>query len=297
MKKSKVKPQVLVRQARSADRDAVFKFCRKTWSWGDYIPRVWDEWLKDRRGRVFVAILDGKPVGVSHLSMDSPREVWLSGARTDPSYRRMGIATAITKKCLKYAKAKGAKVARLTTGSNNKAAQALLKKMGFKPITEFVESKTEKMRKEESTNSRWARQDETDAIWNYLQTSKVFRRAAGLYTVLFHWFSLEKHELERFIQQQKAIIHFSKRDRIDGLTLIDDTVAKEWQEKTIQTCLIDGNFTATCEMIKFLKTYCHAAGIKKIYRFACNHKQTLSAFEELGFEEPDSIDIVYEKKL
>jgi RimJ/RimL family protein N-acetyltransferase len=297
MKSSKSKPKIHVRKARASDREAVFKFCKKTWSWGDYIPEVWDKWLKEKSGRVFIATIDDVPVGITHLSIDKPHEVWLGGARTDPNYRRMGVATAITKKCLDYAKRKGAKVARLTTESDNIAAQAVIKKLGFKPTAEFTEMTTEKIARENSTNSKWAEETEADAAWNYLQTSESYRKAAGLYTTLFHWFSLKKHDLKRFIEQRKAILHLSARGEIDGLTLIDDTTAREWHENTMQTCMIDGDYNEAFDMIKFLKSHCHAVGVKKIYGFTCNHKPIVTALEKLGFEQPDSMEIVYEKKI
>ena len=297
MKSSKTKPKIHVRKARVSDREAVFKFCMKTWSWGDYIPEVWDKWLKEKNGRVFIATIDDVPVGITHLNIDKPHEIWLGGARTDPNYRRMGVATAITKKCLDYAKRKGAKVARLTTESDNTAAQAVIKKLGFKPTAEFVEMKTEKIAEEKSKNSRWTEETETDAAWNHLQTSESYRKAAGLYTTLFHWFSLEKHDLKRFIEQRKAILHLSVRGEIDGLMLIDDATAREWHENTMQTCMIDGDYNGTFDMIKFFKSHCHALGVKKIYAFTCNHKPITTALEKLGFEQPDSMEIVYEKKI
>jgi RimJ/RimL family protein N-acetyltransferase len=298
MKSGNVKPKIYVRKARGSDREAVFKFCEKTWSWGDYIPEVWDKWLKEKSGRVFIATTDGVPVGITHLSIDKPHEVWLGGARTDPNYRRMGVATAITQKCLDYAKRKGAKVVRLTTESDNIAAQAVIKKLGFKPTAEFVEMKTENIAEEEnSTNSKWAEESEADAALNYLQTSESYRKAAGLYTVLFHWFSLEKHDLKRFVEQRKAILHLSERGEIDGLTLIDDATAREWHENTMQTCIMDGDYNAVFDMIKFLKSHCHALDVKKIYGFTCNHKPITTALEKLGFEQPDSIEIIYEKKI
>jgi RimJ/RimL family protein N-acetyltransferase len=297
MKISKSKPKIHVRKARASDREAVFKFCEKTWSWGDYIPEVWDKWLNEKSGRVFIATIDEVPVGITHLSIDKPHEIWLGGARTDPNYRRRGVATAITKKCLDYAKQRGAKVARLATESNNIAAQAVIQKLGFKPIAEFTEMTTKNVAKENSENSRWAEKIETDTIWDYLQTSESYRKAAGLYTTLFQWFSLEKNDLKRFIEQRKAVLHLSARGEIGGLTLVDDTTAREWHENTMQTCYIDGDYNATLDMIKFFRSHCHALGIKKIYGFTCNHKPIITALEKLGFEQPDSMEIVYEKKI
>jgi RimJ/RimL family protein N-acetyltransferase len=297
MKSSKSNPKIHVRKARASDREAVFKFCKKTWSWGDYIPRVWDKWLEEKSGRVFIATIDHVPVGITHLSLDKPHEIWLSGARTDPNYRRVGVATAITKKCLDYAKRKGVKVARLTTESDNIAAQAAIKKLGFKPTSEFVEMAAEKLVKENGRNSNWAEKTDTNAIWNYLQTSEAYRKAAGLYTVLFHWFSLEKEDLKRFIEQRKAIVHLSEKSKIDGLVLFDDVTAQEWHENTIQTCYIDGDDTAVLDMIRLLKNHCHTIGIKKIYGFARSHKPIITALEKLGFEQQETSEIVYEKKI
>jgi len=210
----------------------------------------------------------------------------------------MGVATVITQKCLDYAKRKGAKVVRLTTESDNIAAQAVIKKLGFKPIAEFVEMTTENIAEEEnSTNSKWAEESEADIAWNYLQTSESYRKAAGLYTVLFHWFSLKKHDLKRFIEQRKAILHLSAKGEIDGLTLIDDATAREWHENTMQTRMIDGDYNGAFDMIKFFKNHCHALGVKKIYGFTSNHKPIATALEKLGFEQPDSTEIVYEKKI
>jgi RimJ/RimL family protein N-acetyltransferase len=297
MKSLKAKSKIYVRKARSSDREAVFKFCEKTWSWGDYVPRVWDRWLKAKNGIVFVATIDGVPVGISQLSIDKPHEVWLGGARTDPDYRRMGVATAITKKCLEYAKQKGAKVARLVTESDNIAAQAVLRKLEFKPVAEFVETVTEKITKEKSRNSKWAEKNETEAIWKFAQTSETYRKAAGLYTILFHWFSLGKQDLKRFVEQQKAILHENEKGEVNGLTLIDDTTAREWRESTMQTCYIDGGYDAALDMIKILKNHCWDTGVKKIYGFTCNRKPITRALQEIGFKPPDSTEIVYEKRI
>jgi len=297
MESRNLKPKIYVRRARSSDRRAVFKFCEKTWSWGDYIPQVWAKWLKDKNSRVFVATINDVPVGIAHLSIDKPHEVWLSGARTDPNYRRMGVATGIIKKCLEYARRKSARVARLATMSDNIAAQAALQKWDFKPIAEFLGMVAEDVRAERSEHSKWAEESKTQAIWNYLQTSEAYRKAAGLYTVLFHYYSLEKQDLSHFIKLQKVIMHVNEKSEVDGLTLIDDTTAKEWRENSIQTCYVDGDYNTVLDMIKFLKSHCHALGVKRIYGFACNHQPITTALQKLGFKPPEAIDIVYEKKI
>jgi ribosomal protein S18 acetylase RimI-like enzyme len=297
VKKGKTKSKILVRKARSSDRETVFDFCRKTFPWGDYIPRFWDSWLKGEKGRLFVAAIDGVPVGIMHLSIDKPREAWLRGARTDPDYRQMGIATALTRKCLEYAKREGVRTVRLETQSDNLAAQGVLKKVGFKPVAEFVHMRLKDMAEEESHNSEWADKTQTEAIWNYVQPSEVFRQAAGLYTIIFHYFSLGKQDLKQFIQQRKAVIHENETGEIDGVLLIDDTMKREWNENTIQTSYVDGGRNSVSEMAKFLKSHAHTEGINKIHAFVINSKSMITAFQELDFVPEDTIDIVYAKKI
>jgi RimJ/RimL family protein N-acetyltransferase len=297
MNRGEAKPKILVRKARSSDRETVFDFCRKTFSWGDYIPRFWDSWLKDEKGRLFVATINGVPVGIMHLSIDKPREAWLRAARTNPDHRRVGIATALTKRCLEYARRKDVKIVRLETQSDNLAAQAVLKKVGFKPVAEFIHMRLEKVVAEKSRNSKWADTKRTEAIWNYVQSSECFRQAARLYTIIFHYYSLGKQDLKRFTAQRKAIVHENRRGEIDGVLLIDDTMKQEWHENTIQTSYVDGNHNSVSEMAKFLKNHAHAQRINKIHAFIINNKTMITAFQEVGFVPEDTIDIIYAKKI
>jgi ribosomal protein S18 acetylase RimI-like enzyme len=298
MNGAKAKLQIHVREARDSDREAVFEFCRKTWSWGDYIPHVWDKWLREANGKIFVAASDDeKPIGISHITIDKPGEAWLSGARTAPNYRRMGVATAITMKCLEYAKSMGVKVARLVTESDNKAAVAAVQKIGFKPVAEFLEMELEGVSKAESLSSSWASASQLETVWRYLQSSEVYRLSSGLYTLLYHWYSLDRHDLERFIEQRKAIVYGGGGGAVCGLMLVDDAVASEWHENSIQTCYIDGDFEAALDMTKFLLAYCQEKGIEKVYGFTCNHPPIVEALERLGFKKPEIKAIVFEKHL
>src|SRR5258708_21232622 len=73
-----------IRPARPEDREAVLAFSAHTWEWGDYIEYVWDEWLHDPQGMLFVATSDGQPVGIGHMRMLTKTEAWLEGLRICP---------------------------------------------------------------------------------------------------------------------------------------------------------------------------------------------------------------------
>jgi hypothetical protein len=52
------KSKIRIRRANQLDKRIVLDFCKHTFGrWGDYLPEVWDEWVKDRKGIFFVATL------------------------------------------------------------------------------------------------------------------------------------------------------------------------------------------------------------------------------------------------
>src|SRR5258708_37361365 len=114
-------PQIEIRPARSEDREAVLAFSSHTWDWGDYIEYVWDEWLHDPQGMLFVATSDGQPVGVGHRRMLTKTEAWVEGLRVDPGFRRQGVASPLYDAQLADARRRGATIARLITSSTNTA--------------------------------------------------------------------------------------------------------------------------------------------------------------------------------
>lgn len=288
--------KIVVRPAKPSDREQVFKFCEQTWEWGDYIPQVWERWLKQPNGKLFVAVINKTPVGIGYVAITKPGEAWLEGARTNPAHRRRGVATAIANASLQFALQRGAKTARLVTEFDNAAAKTVLKKLGFQPVSEFVETTCEKMDDEKSGKSRSAKKKDEENLWRFLQTSECFKKSAGLFTKLFTWFSLGEPELKSFLKERKAVI-YEENSVISGLMLIDDKVSEVWKENSVQTCYVDGNRKAVVDMIRFLKQHCRKSKIAKIYGFACNHKPVTSALLQMGFEPHGSSKIIYEKTL
>ncbi|HLY30181.1 MAG TPA: GNAT family N-acetyltransferase, partial [Ktedonobacterales bacterium] len=136
---------LIVRRARSEDRDAVLAFCARTWGDdGDYIPYVWDDWLADmngesaRHGVLLVATLDERPVGITHIRLLSEDEAWLEGVRVDPTERRAGVGRAMIAQALKAAQARGATVARFFTDETNIASQRLFEGFGFTRVAQMI---------------------------------------------------------------------------------------------------------------------------------------------------------------
>ena len=118
------------------DRDAIVAFCQNTFSWGDYITDVWERWLADADGRMFVGLVDERPVSVMHVALAGAR-AWMEGMRVHPDFSRHGIASALEAAGRAFAQERGCRVARLATSIKNVAAHGMLNAVGYRRAAQF----------------------------------------------------------------------------------------------------------------------------------------------------------------
>jgi len=84
---------LMIREANIEDKTHVLKFCKDTFSWGDYIDQVWDSWLSE--GNLFLCE-NQFPIGICH-AFYSKDQIWIEGVRIDPNFRRQKIASELVK--------------------------------------------------------------------------------------------------------------------------------------------------------------------------------------------------------
>jgi ribosomal protein S18 acetylase RimI-like enzyme len=126
-----------VRPARQSDKAPLMSFIKDVWGGHDYIPSVWDHWLRNKQGKMFVIEADGKPVGMNRVKFLEDGSAWFEGARVHPAFRGRGFATMLGDNSMKFARARGAGVFRLTSGSRNRAAHRQIRRMKFREAARF----------------------------------------------------------------------------------------------------------------------------------------------------------------
>jgi len=172
--------ELQIRPARAEDKEPVLAFCAQTWEWGDYLPEVWDFWLTDPRGKLLVADYGGRPVAVVHAWMISPTEGWLEGMRTDPRYRRRGIATRLNAGAVSMLREMGARVVRLASHSENVEAHRVVERAGFQRAGAFVPFEAEAATESEDEPLVTLSPNDLELVWHFLDRSNVFPIAGGL---------------------------------------------------------------------------------------------------------------------
>jgi ribosomal protein S18 acetylase RimI-like enzyme len=172
-----------VRPARPEDRDAVLAFCAHTWTGGDYIEYVWDDWLKDDRGVLLVGLFEGKPVAINHMQLISDDEAWLEGIRVDPAYRREGFGRIMTSRGLVAAREQGANVARLITSTDNLASQKMVARFGFDRVAEMVRFRGRALAPDddlEMASPTHPGPEDFERLWEWLVQSNLAPLTGGL---------------------------------------------------------------------------------------------------------------------
>ncbi len=213
-----------LRDARGEDKPFVLKFCERTWAdYGDYIARVWDTWIKDRRGRFIVAEINGIPVGIAKITDFGRGEIWLEGLRVDPRYRGLGIANALNKEVLRTLRRIKPRVVRYCTGYSNRASRHIGEKFGFKVLTRFryywCSARRGKLKGSVATQSDW------NLVLDFILNSRFLRKSCGL--IAEGWtFREVTTKLLRYYLRRHRIVILKKEDEITGAAIYTDEPAE-----------------------------------------------------------------------
>ena len=171
-----------VRPARPEDRAPLMSFIKDVWGGHDYIPIVWDRWLQNRQGKMFVVEVSGVPVGMSRARLLEDGCAWFEGARVHPAFRGRGLASMLGEKSMEFASARGARVFRLTSGSRNRAAHRQIRRMRFVEKARFSVYEPPKGTEPRPTGgANRTRPDELPAVMRLFRKQREFRLGAGVF--------------------------------------------------------------------------------------------------------------------
>ena len=292
-------PHIEIRPARPEDREAVLAFSAHTWEWGDYIEYVWDEWLHDPPGMLFVATSDGQPVGVAHMRMLTKTEAWLEGMRVDPAFRRQGIGSALYDAQLAEAKRRGATTARLITESTNTAAIRILEQTFMRQVGAYVPMHALPV----TTPSRNTYGMETptlattadiDDIINYLNVSNIFPAVGGLYYQGFIAFSITGELLKEKVAAQQIYL-LRRWDRLDGLAIAELSYGQRGKHLFIG--YIDGTTESISLIAYALRTKLPELGLEGVSAHVPDLIMVRDAFTGAEYESDGHIFYTYERSL
>jgi RimJ/RimL family protein N-acetyltransferase len=210
---------ITIRPARKSDKNEILSFCINTFSWGDYIDRVWDYWYSEKNGQIFVVESGVEKIAMSHVAIcPAGKGIWVEGVRVRPDHRRSHIATMLLAKMLEYGRRKGAREASAIVDATNFASQSMMEKNGFKVVSKWIYYNVLGTPRHQESNARIANADDIDDIWQYLQQSKIYRLSGKRYVKAWHWYTFDCRALLNFVKEERVIVTGLP---IDGIAIIN----------------------------------------------------------------------------
>jgi GNAT superfamily N-acetyltransferase len=292
-------PQLEVRRAREEDREAVLAFSSQTWEWGDYIEYVWDEWLHNPQCALFVATMDGQPIGVANIRMLNATEAWLEGMRVDPAFRQHGIASALFEAQITEALRRNALTARLITESTNTAAIPLIERGFMRRVSALAPFHAEPVttpskRQYGMDTPTPATAADIDDIIDYLNVSNIFPAVGGLYNQGFTAYSITGELIAKKVAAQQIYI-LRRWDRLDGLVMVEP---RERQgKKHLFVGYIDGTTESISLIAYALRAMLPESGLEKVRANIPDLMMVRDAFVGAEYEENGSVFYTYERSL
>jgi N-acetylglutamate synthase-like GNAT family acetyltransferase len=284
---------ITIRPARRSDKDEILRFCINTFSWGDYIDRVWDYWYTEKNGQLFVVESGGEKIAMSHVAIcPEGKGIWLEGVRVHPDHRRSYIATRLLAKMLEYGRRKGAQQASAVVGATNFASQSMMEKNGFKIVSKWMYYSAVGTPRHQESNARIANADDIGDIWQYLQQSKIYRLSGKRYVKSWHWYEFDRRALLNFVKEERVIVTGRP---IDGIAIINK--CGYWDRANIlQIVYLDiASASSLFDLISFIMNL-YLNGKFDGLQLACYDSKRLSSFiNKLVIKEHEQF-ILYNKQ-
>lgn len=279
---------VVCRPALSKDTDEVMELSSHIWDGGDYIPRVWDEWLADPDGLLGVAEWRGRVVGVFKLTKFQEREWYLEGLRVHPDVQGQGIAAHIHGFCVDSWRRIGSGILRLTTGSYNVKVHHMCEETGFRRIAEFIPYRVPGLQ-EETDNFTQLQIAEAPQAMEFVLNSQTHALSSGLINLGWVYADPQLKHIQEAVQNGHA---WWWRDGSGLLSIWEDDEDDDPQPGIE---LLACQLSNLPELLMDYRRWMDRIGYKTAGWTAPNHPEVLSALEKTGFQRSWDVSLyIYE---
>ncbi|MCH7965978.1 MAG: GNAT family N-acetyltransferase [Nitrosopumilus sp.] len=244
----------MIREANSSDKIPVLKFCKDTFSWGDYIDQVWDSWLSE--GNLFLFEKQFQ-VGICH-AFYSKDQTWIEGIRIDPHFRKQKIASKLVKYAESIGREKDTSFSFMLIDTENTSSLSMANSLDYGVF---------------QTWNFYSLIPKRNSNYDVYFEKSLNRQFYSHYVKSWRWLPVDDATLSTFYEQNKII-----KSNVDGKDSIAILTDSEHFDKTLIVTLFSNSQNATLQILYFLQNY----GIEKNYeRIQILTKEQLPFFDSL----------------
>ena len=245
---------IMIREANSLDKIPILKFCKDTFSWGDYIHQVWDSWLSE--GNLFLFEKQFQ-VGICH-AFYSKDQTWIEGIRIDPHFRKQKIASKLVKYAESIGREKDTSFSFMLIDTENTSSLSMANSLGYSVF---------------QTWNFYSLIPKRNSNYDVYFEKLLNRQFYSHYVKSWRWLPIDDATLSTFYEQNKII-----KSNVDGKDSIAILTDSEHFDKTLIVTLFSGSQNTTLQILYFLQNY----GVEKNYeRIQILTKEQLPFFDSL----------------
>jgi len=245
---------MMIREATALDKNPILKFCKETFSWGDYVEQVWDFWLAEGNLLLFEKQI---PVVICHAFYSEDR-IWIEGIRIDPNFRRQKIASKLVKHAESIGKEKNISFSFMLIDTENTSSLSMANSLNYEIF---------------QTWNYYSLIPKRNSNYNVHFEKSINRQVYSHYVKSWRWIPINDSTLSTFYEQNKII-----KSHMDGKNSIAILTDSEHFDKTLIVTLFSGSQNTTSQVISFLQNY----GMEENYeRIQILTKEQLPLFDSL----------------
>jgi GNAT superfamily N-acetyltransferase len=188
---------LVIRLARPSDYEAIARLCKRAVGPSDYVLTILRGAISGRG--LFLAWNQRELAGITHFDECIDGSGWLSMARTDPKWRRHGVALALQRHIAGYARRRKIKLLRLWALSRNKPSIIACKKAGFRPICEATHVSS--TRRTKGSFERTLPLSSTSRRMPGLLKSPYVAKMNGYFAYKWHFVKMSKNLLAMLVRK------------------------------------------------------------------------------------------------
>ena len=279
-----------IRRATPRDRRAVLEMVRTNWGGGDYLPHVFDRWVRSRRHPLYVACAGERVVGVARLAWLAPHEAWLETLRVAPRWRRRGVGRALMEYRIARAREKGARRIAFSTAYDNVAIHRAARHLGFRRVAALQRREAQARA---GPSPRRAVRRELAALWRLAVAAR--RPLSRFVNVGFgwRWKPIVRDDLTRAVRRGGCLV-------VDGpsgvgalavVDVLDDRDSARVGERpagsvrTLSVRYLAGSAPSIRSLLGSLRAEASRRGLAKVSCYA-PHRELGATFESAGYRRP-----------
>ncbi len=216
------------------DKERVIEISSKIWKGEDYIPLVFDDWVKQQKSNFVGLWIDGILIAFNRLVYLTPNDVWLEGLRKDLESEHKGVTALLFDYHLKrIKKLRNISSVRFSTYFNNKASVHFHEKVGFVKIKDFSH-KYLNINNNVGLKNRILKPFSFTDIFNFINKSDFLRSSEEYFIKNRVVYPFSKNLLLEFYEQDE-IIEFRKDGIIKGCAVF----CNDKEENSLWICLLE----------------------------------------------------------